>query len=657
MSLPLSKLFPDAESGFFLQILERTESDSFPLHLRFDHDRILATAEGLEAVLRLEKVPEGIRFYARYTARFACRLEIAMRCPQGEQFALIPGCIFGDNNLAGAEPGHYPHLTHALRGTDGCSPRWEFRADRAAMPFSALLGEKFYVAIGIEPYGTCEESGGDSLRNGLASQLGDASEGPSCSALLGYRNSPLTFVNKDIWAPSRAQEVHAGSASGWLFYCRTPSPRTAIHNVTRTMYADLRDCPTAGGLSELSGAKIVTRALLTRCWDPEFQHFTNQRCVDPQKRTLTPYRRVAEIGWSGGCVLATPLLLASRLLNVPEAEEKAVFVANLVADARNPDSGLLWDFCSATEGKKVNGWWAGYLVKDRHCSYTNGNALHHLLRSYQFQAENGKNQATWLDTACFALDTIVRLQRGDGNLGYSYAIDRPEVLDWAGFAGVWFVSALARAHQITGRAEYLDAARRGIEFYWQSVRALECRGTPMDTWKSPDQEGNVGFLRSARALYDVTGEDRYLEMMRDSAHFEYLWRYGYRARPDHPPLQNSDWNSCGGSLASVSNPHIAPFGIQASDDFGLLAERTGDSYHFDRMRDGIEHSLNCLALYPATSGYGEPGIITERFCPSDGLNIETYPDGSPSSIWFSYNAWAAAAILEGLCETTKNKRQ
>ena len=43
--------------------------------------------------------------------------------------------------------------------------------------------------------------------------------------------------------------------------------------------------------------------------------------------------------------------------------------------------------------------------------------------------------------------------------------------------------------------------------------------------------------------------------------------------------------------------------------------------------------------------------MTERFCPSDGLTIETLPDGTPSSIGFTYNGWAAAALLEGLAES------
>ena len=50
-------------------------------------------------------------------------------------------------------------------------------------------------------------------------------------------------------------------------------------------------------------------------------------------------------------------------------------------------------------------------------------------------------------------------------------------------------------------------------------------------------------------------------------------------------------------------------------------------------------------------GYGAYGVLSERTCPSDGLLAERYyDDNSPSSTWWSYNAWAAASAMESLAE-------
>ena len=46
--------------------------------------------------------------------------------------------------------------------------------------------------------------------------------------------------------------------------------------------------------------------------------------------------------------------------------------------------------------------------------------------------------------------------------------------------------------------------------------------------------------------------------------------------------------------------------------------------------------------------YGKTGWMSERFCHSEGLLTETYPDGTPSSTWFALMPWACGCILEGL---------
>ena len=42
------------------------------------------------------------------------------------------------------------------------------------------------------------------------------------------------------------------------------------------------------------------------------------------------------------------------------------------------------------------------------------------------------------------------------------------------------------------------------------------------------------------------------------------------------------------------------------------------------------------------------GWMSERFCHSEGLLPEKYPDGSPSSTWFALLPWGASNIIEGI---------
>ena len=53
-------------------------------------------------------------------------------------------------------------------------------------------------------------------------------------------------------------------------------------------------------------------------------------------------------------------------------------------------------------------------------------------------------------------------------------------------------------------------------------------------------------------------------------------------------------------------------------------------------------------------------LINERFCYTDSLLNERFPDGSPSSTWFCGHSWASGAVLEGLAgkilDMEKNNR-
>ena len=615
-------------------------------------DEFAAAAEGIEVRLRVQRESEWLRYELEFKSARPTRLQLALALPDAAgAFHIIPACIFGDNGLAHSEPGHVPNLTTRHAGNVSCSPHWELRADRASHPVSLVCFDGGLAGVSIAPYSRCDSADGF-MRNGLFAQVAHEEAPDACGATLGYGNLPCTFSNKDDWAEPTCHETVAASARGCIFL-EVADSRLAAHGIIRRLYAGLRETPESP-ISVREAAEALTNAFLTVNWQEDQENFANMHTLaDPERKRLAPWRTLAEVGWSGGGVIGYPLIAAGHALEEVQAGRRGRYKIDWVARAFNPASGLLWDVCGKHEGKQVDWWWSGYLLKGVHCAYTNGSGLYYMLKSYRFCREAlGEEHPEWLATALKALDTIVALQRPDGNFGYTYSAERPEMLDPDGFAGVWFAPALVLAHRFTGRRAYLDAARRAMDFYHAFVRDLNCWGTPMDTFKVNDQEGNLGFIRGAALLHEALGDGRCLAMLTDAAHYEYLWRYGFRARPEAPPLKGSHWNSCGGSVTSVSNPHIHPMGVYVARELRLLAELTGDPYHAQRAEDGVNWGVNCVSLYPEVAGYGEPGVLTERFCPSDGLLIESFPDGSPSSIWFSYNGWAATAVLEGLIEWT-----
>jgi hypothetical protein len=544
------------------------------------------------------------------------------------------------------------------------------------------------IGISIDPYSTGQPVALDAasvassshstdnfIRNGLFAEVAQSGSDDACGVTLGHAQLPNFWDGERL--PVSGHLSSGASASGRIYLRKigeesdAARSRQAVHEVIRREYYHHRETPVAP-ISQQDAIEALMDAFLRVNWHDatasnalgshpprmsEFfgggeirENFTNMRCNDAEKRELTAWRTLSEIGWSGGSAIADPMLIAGRRLGNAIAVAHAVEIFDRIAGAVNPASGLLWDVVGKYEGHRVNWWWSGYLVQDCHCTYTNGNAVWHLLKAFQAsRGWPGHRHDNWLDTACSVLDTMTGLQRADGNFGYTCSAERREVLDWDGFAGVWFVAALALAYQLTGKAEYLEAAERGARYYAGIVTTLVVYGAPMDQYKWPDHEGNLGLIRALPLLHRITGNPEYLAMLTDAANYEYLWRYGQRTRPQSPPLKDSHWNSCGGSTSGVFTWQH-PMGMLVNADLLYLAEHTQDDYHRHRAEDAINWGINTVSLYPEVTGYGIRGVMTECYCPSNPRPGELNGDGSPSTLWHSYNGWAAAATLEGLLE-------
>ncbi|MCE9589188.1 MAG: hypothetical protein K8S99_01545 [Planctomycetes bacterium] len=665
----------NAPCDYALALAYRADNTWRPLPLIPRDESFIGDDGTVRATLRLEPRADHTAFELSFTSRLRTRLRLSLELSvAAEPFHIIPGFLWGDGNLAHSTPGLIPNLTTQHAGNISCSPYWECRADRATHPVSLLITPGVVAAVSIDPYSEGKPYGDgadDFIRNGVFAQVAADGAPDACGVTLGYGNLPKTFRLSEQFLPSTAHFITAGVARGKLFLFPASS-RLDAHRVIRHLYDDLRDTPRPP-ISPERAARDIVDAFLDVNWHgadgkngdgsssgvaspyfggkPFIENFANMRCMDEQKTHLIAWRTAPEIGWTGGAVLGYPLLAAGHRFNNPVAVERGLYKLDWVANAYNPASGLLWDVSGKNEGTRLNWWWSGPLTSDAHFAYTNGSALSYLLRGALYTRDTMKLPAErttkWIDTSVKALDTIIQLQLPNGSFGCSYAGDRRAILEPLGFAGAWFLPALALAHRITGEKRFLDAALRSLPFYHHSVRGLDCWGTPMDAWRAHDSEGVLGFIRGVLLLHETTRDPALLRLASDGAEYEYLWRYAYNTRPQCRPLKGSHWNACGGTITNASGANVHTMGVYLSRELIELARLTGDDYHARRGIDGLNYGVNCASLYPDAAGYGRACVLTERFCASDGMTVETYPDGSPASIWFSYNAWSAAAVLEG----------
>jgi hypothetical protein len=625
-----------------------------------DGDRWRSIAEhDLTVYLKLKQAANCFEYDLSVESEFETQIRLKLSLMnEMDLFHLIPCNIHGDNNFSKVRPGEFPLLTMEREKDIECSPFWEFRADRSSHPVSMLCCDRGTVGVTIEPY--AYDTQGQLIRNGIFSELPN-----SFGVSLGYTNYPITYINhmfgpegKIDYSESTYSRAKVMRTRGKI-YCIRGKGRLAAHQIIHSIYDDLRETPKPRK-SYQQAVKGLLDALLTVNWSDELQNYTNASCKVPDEPELKPWRPLVEIGWTGGGVIAFSLLMAQCALDLPNSifdGRKSPFqVMDEIIAGYNPNSGLFYDVIKPWSDKwpesRVNGWWSGFhLVEDCHSAYTNGSATFYLFKMLEFLGKSQRqyNQA-WLKTGLKVLDTVIDLQRKDGAFGYTFSQHEKKVLDWGGFAGCWFAGSCALAYRLTEKACYLNSADKALDYYKTFVEQLNCWGTPMDTYKAVDQEGNLAFIRTARTLHETTRNKKYLDLLKIGADYECLWRYGFKAKPEYPPLKDSGWNSCGGSITSISNPHIHPMGLLVTSDLEYLAEQISDSYYHMRAQDGINWIMATMELYPDIMGYGCYGVLSERTCPSDGLTTERYSDGTPASTWFSYNGWAAANALEALAE-------
>ncbi len=603
---------------------------------------------------KFQKRKDGLSYEMGFDTSYETKLKIELElCGEEELFHVIPCNIFGDNNASEAKPGEFQLLTYEHREFEFCSPYWEFRADRAATPFSALACKRGAVGITIAPYSEVENG---FIHNGVFAELPD-----KFGVTLGYTNRPVTVINKRTPGPSTGETAKKAAAEGTI-YALEGDGRLKVHKIVRSEYAKLHQRAVYKNTYGQAAAGLLD-SFVNLNWNDKDKEYTNRHCQVPLDTTMRPWRNVVEIGWTGGAILAYPFVLSRYA--IPEKSRGAFVTArsgedmiDRIVGTYNEKSGLFNDLTAPRDNSEslVNGWWSDYgLVKDSHCAYNVGSAVHYILKTILFLKEKGEAyKEGWLGACRKVLDTVIDLQREDGAFGYTYCTSCKKVNDWNGFAGCWFAPCSAYLYHLTGEDKYINAAKKALRYYSAFVKELNCWGAPMDTWKSVDQEGNLAFVRGCRLVYEYTKENEFLELFKLGAEYEFLWRYAFKSRPEFKPLAD-DWNSCGGSVTSVSNPHIHPMGVIIDSDLRYLARVTGDSYYEMRAMDSTSWLMQTLELYPEKTGYGRYGVLSERWCPSDGLTVERYSDGTPCSSWFSYNLWAAANAFEAVCELILEK--
>ena len=578
----------------------------------------------------------------------------------------LPGFMYGTNR--GEAPLVVDSKCPRLRMEESfpAAPWWMVRSDRLSHPCALAYGENRLIGFAASPYFVCKNSIRSFWEPGIQGEF-EQYTGFGCSLktkevwyTLGYENAPWMFVDSHNYTPRASLDnnciiLKQGESLSVNLYCfdYVAEDERALHHALKWVYTKYHEAPRRLCSIQETVHDIAT-AIARDAWLPEQHMYT---CFVFDKGDHFEYRPLPSIAWTNGLASAVPMLTASLRLKDENMRKQALdCIDHIVQNSMNEQSGL--PYMAENNGEWSNrGWWYDKQNVPGHTAYLVGQCVYLTLKAYTWEKrEHNTIHENWLD---FSKKILAVTEKSRNCLGeYPYMLsDKTGVgLEYDSFSGAWCMAAAAYYTYLTEDKTYLPMLLQSAKYYHTTyIKHQECYAGPLDIDKNMDSEGILAYIRAVRYLHEITGDACLLEYLRDALYYEYTFKFCYNSPIKVPPLSTVGWSSCGGSITSVVNPHIHPMSSSVMNEMYYFLSKQEDEYIRGRLTDTLLWSCQCHMIKDNEYGYGRKGWMSERFCHSEGLLTEHYPDGSIASTWFALMPWACGSLLEGLTDELWNE--
>lgn len=599
------------------------------------------------------------------------RIELGQVCKEPEFY--VPGFMYGHNTGEMPSSGRKKFARMRYDIYSGCPESRDFmvRGDRVSAPAAWIYDKDKIFGIAASPYFVWD--------NGQKVQA-DTTKGlpekdtfyryagytiswenaalEKCSTVgytLGYENAPWLFVQTSTVldrAPLTDENCFTLEAGEevtlhFVVYDFKSTDVLDIYKALRHVYGKFHAAPRKiEGMDIKKAIDFLASPISEAAFIPEDHMYTGFVYDTPEGYT---YNKIGSLSWTNGLAVAAPMLLSGIRLNNEVMRSQALeCIDHIIKNCMNPSSGLPYD--AVNEGVwSVHGWWYDGMHTGGHSSYLCGQGLYYVLKAYEYEKKiKGVEHPEYLDFVKPVLDKVNAAISPEYEYPYSFSEKTGVGLEYNSFGGTWCLAAAAYYTYLTKDTTFLPLLEKSEAHYYEEYEAkMQCYGAPLDTDKAIDSEGNLAYMRALRYLHEVTGKECYLKHLKDAIDYECSFKFCYNSPIQIPPLSTIGWSSCGGTVTSTANPHIHPMSSTVTDEMLYYLKHVEDEYVSSRLQDTLGWGMQTFNTYDGEFDYGKKGWMSERFCYSQGLMTETYPDGSPASTWFTLMAWASASVLEG----------
>lgn len=644
-----------------IKISVREKNDAQTEYLPIDEREGCSLAIAKESC-RLSETEESVKFTICNLGKDIWEGIIHFELPLKEQSPMffMPAFLYGTNR--GESPLNVYNAYPRLRSGSLSKPAsswWMVRSDRLSHPSVFAYGGSKVYGLEASPYFIdC---------NGEKTQWKPGKEGKfvqycgySCSLdkktigyTLGYENAPWLFVDshkvferEPLGTNCFRLEPGESIETVLQIYIHPAQSELDMNPVLEKVYWDYHETPRSGQ-PEKTAVRDLAGAVSQFAWMPDeelYASFVFEKGEDYIQRQMGTF------SWINGLAVAVPQLMAALRTGEEESRRQALCcIGTLLRSAMNPGSGLPYESRDEDGSWNLKGWWYDGMQTGGHSSYQSGQGMYFLLKAYDYEKRIKKViHSEWIDFAEPILRHFESGENPEGEYPYLWSESTGLPVEYDSFGGVWCLAALAYYRVLTGADTAAELKKSERHYYDTYVRRMVCYGTPLDTSKAVDSEGILAYLRAVHWMHVLTGEEIFLDHMRDAFHYEFTFKFCYNSPVKVPPLSVLHWSSCGGSVTSVCNPHIHPMSSSVIDEFIYYLSKREDAYIRSRMEDTIKWGCQTYNTRDKEYGCGKKGWMSERFCYSEGLVVEKFPNGEPCSTWLCLMPWGGDCIIEGI---------
>jgi len=158
-----------------------------------------------------------------------------------------------------------------------------------------------------------------------------------------------------------------------------------------------------------------------------------------------------------------------------------------------------------------------------------GDGLEGILDAYVFLHNRGEEKETWFDYCLKTANWLLKVQNDDGSFYRSYNYDETMCMDSRANTPS-IIRFLVEMFVITGDEGYRSAAVKAGEWTFDNLYInMEYRGGTCDNKDILDKEAGIYALFAFLSLYDLTGDDKWLEASKGAADYvetyTYIWNF------------------------------------------------------------------------------------------------------------------------------------